>query len=178
MTHNKKIIDCYIGLGSNLNNPKQQMYNAINLLRAIADTTLIKVSKLYWSTPLGPKDQPDYINAVALINSQLSLYDLHSALLNIEKSLGKIKTIPNGPRIIDLDILLYGNMLLRSPTIEVPHPGLETRDFVLQPLHDISPNLVLPNGHLLSYFLNNCKDSYIYKVEPFEMFYLEEHTNL
>lgn len=146
MTH-AQWTPAYVALGSNLQQPIQQVRRALDELAALDATRLILRSSLYRSAPLGPQDQPPFVNAVAGLLTQLSAGELLLRLQAIERRMGRRTPIQHwGPRIIDLDILLHGDA--RSDTLELklPHPGLMLRSFVLVPLAEIAPQLVLPAG--------------------------------
>jgi|SRR5690554_75570 len=137
---------CYIGIGANLNNPSQQIKLAIDALKQLPQSRLLAVSSTYGSKPLGPQDQPDYQNAVAKITTELEPMALLDALQAIEKQQGRIKLRHWGERCIDLDILLYDQKLVNHPRLTVPHPELKKRSFVIVPLREIAPDLLLPDG--------------------------------
>lgn len=137
----------YIGLGANLNKPKQTIEQAIAELDSIPDSKVIAVSKIYSSTPMGPSDQPDYINAVALLETSLSAHQLFSHTCRIEQLHGRTRTGEHwGPRTLDLDILLFGNEKINDEQLTIPHYGLKEREFVIYPMLDIDPDLTLPCG--------------------------------
>jgi len=137
----------YIGLGSNLENPEHQIKNAIKAIKAIESTVMLSISSLYYSRPMGPQDQPDYMNAVAELSTSLAPIALLDALQKIENDAGRIRKDNQwGPRILDLDILLFDNKIINTERLIVPHYGLTKREFVLLPLHEIAPNLRLPSG--------------------------------
>ncbi|MGB1197607.1 MAG: 2-amino-4-hydroxy-6-hydroxymethyldihydropteridine diphosphokinase [Thalassotalea sp.] len=141
----------YIGLGSNLSDPKQQIINALAELKHIAKSELVAVSSLYFSRPMGPQDQPDYMNAVAAIETTLAPLALLDSLQAIENSAGRERKDNRwGARTLDLDILLYGQDVIKSERLTVPHYGLHLREFVLIPLAEIAPTLLLPNGKSIS----------------------------
>ena len=140
----------YIGIGSNLEDPEQQVLTAPVLLDAISDTQVIARSSLYASPPMGPPEQPDYVNAVAKIRTGLPCGELLTELQRIESGRGRLRGIRWGPRILDLDILLYGNETIDDDGLVVPHPGMRTRAFVIFPLHEIEPSLVLPSGEAIA----------------------------
>jgi len=147
----------YIGLGSNLENPIAQIKQAFSALNALPTTHLLKHSSLYRSKPLGPPNQPDYINAVAVLKSELPPLILLNEMQIIENKQGRIRSGQRwGPRTLDLDMLLYSDKLSQDPQLILPHPGLYERAFVLHPLHEIVPNLVLPNGQTLSHLVQHC----------------------
>jgi 2-amino-4-hydroxy-6-hydroxymethyldihydropteridine diphosphokinase len=138
----------YIGLGSNLNNPLQQVRSAIQQLADEPAVNLHAVSRFYTSQPMGPQDQPDYVNAVIALNTSLAAPDLLQILFKIEWQHGRERhqQIRWGARTLDLDLLLYGDTQLHTPDLQIPHPGICQRAFVLLPLLDIAPKLSLPNG--------------------------------
>lgn len=142
-------VDCYIGLGSNLGDPKAQLEQAIVQLRSLANTRFIKHSTFYQTKPLGPQDQPDFLNAVAKLSTRLGPQDLLTLLQHIEDNQKRVRTRRWGARTLDLDLLLYGDQTLNTPRLIVPHPHLLERDFVLRPLFEIAPDLRLPNGQWL-----------------------------
>jgi 2-amino-4-hydroxy-6-hydroxymethyldihydropteridine diphosphokinase len=137
----------YVGLGSNLSDPEKQIKHAVALLSHIKNTKLSDLSSLYFSRPMGPQDQPDYMNAVAALQTELSPLELLDELQAIENKAGRVhKDNRWGARILDLDILLFDNDIINHQRLTVPHYGLELREFVLLPLAEISPELMLPNG--------------------------------
>jgi len=146
----------YIGLGSNLDKPIEQVTTAIDALAKLKAFKLIKTSSLYRSLPMGPQDQPDYINAVVLISTGLEPQVLLSELQQLEKKHGRVRKGEQwGPRTLDLDILLYDDLILNKPDLVIPHPGLHQRAFVLYPLSDITPELDIPGRGKLSELLQN-----------------------
>ena len=137
----------YIGVGANLNNPKKQVQIAIANLTKLPATTLLIYSNLYRSRSLGPQNQPDYINAVAALETALPPYELLRTLQELEKKQGRQRNGERwGPRVIDLDILLYGDSRIQNDDLIIPHPQLTCREFVLYPLAEIAKNLILPTG--------------------------------
>ena len=147
----------YVGLGSNLDNPIHQVKQALLALDAIPATHLRAHSALYRSKPLGPQNQPDYINAVAVLATQLPPLTLLSELQAIENKQGRVRATERwGPRTLDLDMLLYDNKQLQGPRLTLPHPGLHERAFVLYPLCEIAPDLVLPDGQRANDLRQRC----------------------
>ncbi|WP_205895826.1 2-amino-4-hydroxy-6-hydroxymethyldihydropteridine diphosphokinase [Pseudomonas leptonychotis] len=147
----------YIGLGSNLATPLEQLHSAFAALAALAHTTLVAQSSFYASDPLGPADQPRYVNAVAALDTTLSPLTLLDALQAIELEQGRTRKAERwGPRTLDLDILLFGNQQLDTPRLTVPHYHMHARAFVLYPLAEIAPTLRLPDGRALSELLDSC----------------------
>jgi len=136
----------YIGLGSNLNEPATQLRRALHQLQQLPKSQFLTLSNIYQSSPIGPENQPDYLNAVALVNTQLSPEQLLDCLQHIEQLQQRIRTIHWGPRTIDLDILLFGQQQIHTDRLTIPHAQMHLRSFVLIPLLDIKPNLILPNG--------------------------------
>ncbi|WP_286270232.1 2-amino-4-hydroxy-6-hydroxymethyldihydropteridine diphosphokinase [Thalassotalea hakodatensis] len=136
---------CYIGLGSNLSNPQRQIQLAVQCIRAHTGITQIALSALYCSQPMGPQDQPDYMNAVMAINTKLTPIELLDALQAIEQQAGRVRKGERwGARVLDLDILLYDQEIINTPRLTVPHYGMKQREFVLIPLAEIAPKLTLP----------------------------------
>lgn len=147
----------YIGLGSNLEDPRAQVERALEALARLHRSELLRCSPLYRSAPMGPADQPDYVNTVAALRTGLSPLDLLDALQEIEKAQGRQRGPQRwGPRTLDLDVLLYGESIVESPRLTVPHPGLTERNFVLVPLFDIAPDLILPDGRRLAALAETC----------------------
>lgn len=130
-----------IALGSNIGNPKENLDLAIALLRKAADVE--KVSSYYVTKPVGYEDQPDFVNAVCIIESQLPAIELLNMLHGIEKAMGRERTIKWGPRTIDLDIIQYGTILSNAEELTLPHPRAYERKFVLEPWAEIEPDAIL-----------------------------------
>jgi 2-amino-4-hydroxy-6-hydroxymethyldihydropteridine diphosphokinase len=134
--------DAYIGLGANLGTPKETFERALVLLSEFSE--IISVSRLYRSEPYGFADQPPFVNAATRISTDLPALELLKRLKSTEQNLGKKVIRPNGPRIIDLDLLLYDDLALETEELVLPHPGILDRDFVLLPLIDLNPELSHP----------------------------------
>ena len=150
----------YIGIGSNLQEPIQQVQQAIAALSQLPSTQLLSRSRLYRSSPMGSQDQPDYINAVAEIETTLTPLELLQALNEIERTQGRVRDGSRwGPRTIDLDILLFGDECINLPQLTIPHPGLHERNFVLYPLQEIAPALEIPGRGELVTLVANCPAS-------------------
>ena len=130
-----------VALGANIGNPKEQMDVAISLLRVA--TEVIAVSSYYTTKPVGGPEQPDYINSVCILESELPALDLLALLHGIEKSLGRERIEKWGPRTIDLDLIQFGGLLSKADELELPHPRAHERRFVLEPWHEIEPDAVL-----------------------------------
>jgi 2-amino-4-hydroxy-6-hydroxymethyldihydropteridine diphosphokinase len=135
----------YIGLGSNLADPRVQVEGGLRSLAGLVDTRLVRRSRLYRSAPWGRADQPEFVNAVAELETTLIPQRLLDALLTIERQAGRERDATRwGPRVLDLDILVYGDLILDTPGLHVPHPHLHERVFVLKPLCEIAPDLQIP----------------------------------
>ena len=134
----------YIGLGSNLQGPVAQLESAFDLLAAIPETRLVARSPLYRSAPFGGVEQPDFVNAAASMLTQLTARQLFAELKGIESRRGREHGgVRWGPRVLDLDLLIYGAERIDEPDLIVPHPGIADRNFVLLPLMDVAPDLVI-----------------------------------
>ena len=145
------MITVYVGLGSNLANPAQQIRAAVQAITLIEKCRIKKISALYFSRPMGPQDQPDYLNAVLSLTTSLTAIDLLDALQAIEKSTGRVRKADRwSARILDLDILLFGEQTITSERLTIPHYGMRVREFVLLPLFEIAPDLILPDGVTLN----------------------------
>lgn len=136
----------YIALGSNLDDPLAQVRQAIGELEQLSNSRLLAVSGLYRSAPMGPADQPDYINAVALLETSLSPFALLDALQAVEQRHGRVRGPQRwGPRSLDLDVLLYDQQVIEDQRLTIPHPGMAERAFVLYPLQElVTPEFVIP----------------------------------
>jgi 2-amino-4-hydroxy-6-hydroxymethyldihydropteridine diphosphokinase len=130
-----------VGIGSNRADPRTQVLNAIGELDRLPHTRVVKKSSLYRSAPLGHAAQPDFVNAVAQLETGLSAERLLAELQEIEARHGRRRSFPNAPRTLDLDVLLYGDAELSLPALTIPHPRMHERAFVLKPLIEISPEL-------------------------------------
>lgn len=157
---------CYIGLGSNLAEPRQQLMRAETALANLPHSRLIAVSAYYQSQAIGPGEQPDYLNAVAALDTTLTPLALLDQLQAIEQAQGRVRTVRWGARTLDLDLLLYGNQVLDLPRLQVPHPRLGERAFVLRPLADLAPDLLLPAGQTLQQLLQTCPDIDLIRPAP------------
>jgi len=158
--------DAYIGLGSNLADPQAQVRTALTELDEISNTKLVKASSLYVSKPMGPSDQPDYINAVAKISTQLSPVELLSALQDIEQDhQRKRKQERWGPRTLDLDIIMYGEQQIDTKKLQIPHYGVAVREFVLVPLQELQADLHIPGKGAVADLIDQLPS---YKLERIE----------
>ena len=159
-------VEAWIGLGSNLEKPLQQLASAITDLTMLPRSSLLSQSPFYRSRPMGPQDQPDFINGVALLHTSLPAQSLLDELQRLEQQHGRVRGRHWGPRTLDLDLLLYGRETIDTDRLTVPHPGIADRDFVLRPMLDINPDLALPNGQRLEQLLTHCSDSHLQRLEP------------
>lgn len=154
----------YIAIGSNLDNPVYQVRSALKSLHNITKSRINKISKLYQTPPLGPSGQQDYINAVISLETQLNAHDLLTELWRIENEHGRIRTTKRwDSRVLDLDLILFDNLSINTPQLTVPHPEFHKRAFVLVPLSDIAPDLVVPSGKKLSELIDALPES---KLSP------------
>ena len=149
----KVMIDIYIALGANLGEPQVTIRDAIFTLSSLPQLQQVRSSSLYRSSPMGPADQPPYVNAVITAKTELEPLALLDVLQLIEQQFGRQRERHWGPRTLDLDLLLYGQQSIELPRLTVPHPGLAERDFVLVPLAEVAPNIELPDGRTLQSLL-------------------------
>lgn len=146
----------YLALGSNLAHPLQQAHAALTALDNLPQTRLVGCSSFYRSRPLGPQDQPDYLNAVAALETGLDAERLLDHTQAIEQEQGRVRKAHRwGPRTLDLDILLFGNDVIRTARLTVPHYDMKNREFMLYPLAEIAPELVFPDGQSLTHLLTS-----------------------
>lgn len=155
----------YIGLGSNLDDPQQQILTAIADIQSIEQTQLTAQSSLYSSPPMGPQDQPDYVNAVVAVETALMPHALLDALQQIEQKHGRIRKRHWGERTLDLDILLFADRVIEDERLTVPHPGIAERAFVVYPLAEIAPELEIPGLGSLAEIKANCPLDGLQQVE-------------
>jgi 2-amino-4-hydroxy-6-hydroxymethyldihydropteridine diphosphokinase len=142
--HPSSLIPAFIALGSNLDDPPAQLACALRALADLPHSRVGRVSSFYRNPPVGYPDQPDFVNAVALLETRLAPRDLLARLLALEDARGRVRTFPNAPRTLDLDIALYGDRVIEEPDLVIPHPRLTERAFVLVPLAEIAPETVVP----------------------------------
>ncbi len=156
-----------IGLGANLGTPHAMLRWAVVQLAGLPRTRLLAVSGAYASAPLEVSDaQADYLNAVALLDTQLSAPDLLARLLAIELDAGRTRPYWHAPRMLDLDILLYGETMIDTPTLTVPHPRLVARAFALVPLAEVAPEMFVPGHAAVRTLLSNVSDQAIRRLGP------------
>jgi 2-amino-4-hydroxy-6-hydroxymethyldihydropteridine diphosphokinase len=134
----------YVAIGSNLDSPRDRVLEAFERLSTLRAARSLLRSRLYLTNPMGPQDQPQFVNAAAGLLTQLSPRDFLMELLNIERSMGRVRQERWGPRVIDLDLLWMVDSAITMPGLTLPHPGVSTRNFVLYPLADIAPALDIP----------------------------------
>jgi 2-amino-4-hydroxy-6-hydroxymethyldihydropteridine diphosphokinase len=156
----------YVALGANLGNPEETVKAAIAALDGIPRSQRIAASALYRTAPVGLKHQPDFINAVAALETDLSPEVLLGELFVIEQQFGRQRSIRNAPRTLDLDLLLHGEAVLATPTLTLPHPRMHERAFVLAPLAEIAAQLVLPGFGPIDVLLTGCSDQRIERIVP------------
>jgi len=155
----------FIGLGSNEGNPFQNIEKSIKILKTDGTLNLITTSSIYLSKPIGYENQPDFMNAVCCVKSELSPLLILKKLLSIENFLGRKRTFKNAPRCIDLDLLMYENIQQKidgPPSLILPHPEIHKRAFVLLPLVEIQPDCIIPGLGKAMDFIKNCKEQEIY----------------
>lgn len=144
-----------IALGSNLQQPQQQVRRAIQVLAQTPGLTVTQASSLYATAPVGYDDQPDFINAVVQVSTDLPAPILMQQLLAIEQTFGRERPFPNAPRVLDLDLLDYAGLQLNTPLLTLPHPRMHQRGFVLLPLAEILPDFLLPDGQTVVKWVAN-----------------------
>jgi len=150
------MVNAFIGLGSNLDNPKGHIRRALGDLKQLPQSQLLLASKLYLSKPVGPQDQDDFVNAVVLLATELEPLALLDELQSIEQQHQRVRERHWGPRTLDLDLLLFGDQHIQNARLTVPHTELGHRDFVIGPLLELCPELALPNGTPLQELLQQC----------------------
>lgn len=151
------MIAAYVGIGSNQGDARAHVLAAFDELARLPDTRLAARSSLYRSAPVDAPGQPDYVNAVAALDTELSAAQLLDALQGIERRHGRERPYPNAPRTLDLDLLTYGEMVLDSPLLTLPHPRMHQRAFVLQPLVEIDPRAEIPGRGAAAALLAACR---------------------
>ncbi|MCH9699122.1 MAG: 2-amino-4-hydroxy-6-hydroxymethyldihydropteridine diphosphokinase [Gammaproteobacteria bacterium] len=156
--------DTYIGIGSNLDDPCRHVLTANQHLAALTGTQWIRSSSLYASSPMGPQDQPDYINAVAMVKTALTPHQLLTELQAIEHYHGRERKRHWGERTLDLDILVYGDLRIVSEQLTIPHVGIGQRAFVIFPLYDIAPTLHIAGLGSVQHLKNRLQESSIRKL--------------
>ena len=155
----------YVGLGSNLDDPVGQVRSALADLDRLPRTRVTACSSLYRTAPMGRVDQPDFINAVARLQTQLPARELLAGLLAIETAHARTRSTPNAPRTLDLDLLLYADAVIDQPDLEVPHPRMHERAFVLRPLAEIDPAARVPGRGNVAQLLAGLADQRITAID-------------
>ena len=153
-----------VALGSNIEDPEAQVGRGFEELAALPETRLVARSRLHRTTPVGYVDQPDFVNACALLETSLAPRALLDELLALERRHGRVRSIPNGPRTLDLDIILYGGAVIDEPGLCVPHPRAHERAFVLAPLLDVWPSATIPGHGSARECLARVKDQAIERI--------------
>ena len=141
------VTTCYLSLGSNLGDRAGNLAEALRRLQDYPQVQILAVSSVYETDPVGPQDQPDFYNIVAQVAADCTAEELLAIIQQIEREIGRVRAQRWGPRNIDIDILLFGSETIDMPELRVPHLGLMQRQFVLVPLAEIAPDLILPDGH-------------------------------
>ena len=154
----------YVALGANLGDPLATLQAALAALSGISATTLGPTSSLYRTAPVGLRNQPDFVNAVAQLRTMLSPRQMLEALFDIEALFGRSRSIPNAPRTLDLDLLLHGETTLEGTVLTLPHPRMHLRAFVLVPLLEIAPDCTIPRLGPAQQFLGGCSDQSIVRL--------------
>ena len=155
----------YIGLGSNLDNPVARITGAIQSIKLFPGTNLLRCSSSYVSKPLGPQNQPDYINAVAQVDTNLIAEQLLDYLLSVEDQQNRVRARRWGPRTLDLDLLLFDDLVLQSDTLTLPHPEMHKRGFVLYPLYEIAPEIIIPGRGHIRQLLGSLNPDLVHRLE-------------
>ena len=158
-------IRAFVALGSNLGDPQATVQAALAALQSLPGSTLAAASSLYQSAPVGLKNQPDFINAVAALDTQLSADNLLDELFAIEARFGRKREFHHAPRTLDLDLLLYGNETRGTPRLMLPHPRMHERAFVLLPLVEIAPETAIPGHGPAAALLDGVRDQVLTRLE-------------
>ena len=156
----------YIGLGSNLAEPRSQVEDALGELGALPRTRLLARSSLYRSVPVGYAAQPDFINAVAGLDTALDARELLRELQAIEERHARVRSFANAPRTLDLDLLLFGDQRIAEPALVVPHPRMHERAFVLEPLVEIAPQARIPGRGRAADYAARCREQKVERITP------------
>lgn len=154
----------YVGLGANLGEPRRQIEAAIEELKRAPGTNSVLVSSLYRSAPVGYLQQPDFLNAVAQLDTELAPGELLDRLQEMERRHGRDRPFPGAPRTLDLDLLLYGDRVLAGPRLTVPHPRMHERAFVLEPLTEIAPDIAIPGRGPARDLLAACRGQSVERI--------------
>jgi len=155
----------YVGLGANLGEPRRQLQAALQEMNALPESRVTTISAFYRSSPIGNLDQPDFLNAVAELDTALSVDQLLAELQRIEQGQGRERPFPGAPRRLDLDLLLYGDTIAATPRLTLPHPRMHERAFVLEPLTEIAPGIAIPGHGAARGLLAACGGQQIKRLE-------------
>lgn len=158
------MIRAYVALGSNLGNPVQTVEDAIEAMAALRGSLLKAISSLYRTAPVGLRHQPDFINAVVALDTRLGPRELLDELFALEARFGRERSVKNAPRTLDLDLLLHDDTVMNDPELTLPHPRMHERAFVLAPLAEIAPNLVIPGRGPVATLLAACTGQRIHPL--------------
>ncbi len=158
------MIRAYVALGSNLGNPVQTVEDAIEAMASLRGSLLKAMSSLYRTAPVGLRRQPDFINAVVALDTRLPPRELLEALFAVEARFGRERSVKNAPRTLDLDLLLHGDTVSDDPFVTLPHPRMHERAFVLAPLSEIAPGLVIPGRGTVETLLAACAGQRIHPL--------------
>jgi 2-amino-4-hydroxy-6-hydroxymethyldihydropteridine diphosphokinase len=159
-------VRAFVAFGANLGDPATAFADARERIAALPGTRIVCCSSLYRTTPLGVSDQPDYTNAVIEIETRLGAAELLGALLDIEHQGGRTRVTHHAPRIVDLDLLLYDEHIISAPGLEVPHPRMHRRAFVLVPLAEIAPEVSIPGRGRVAALLPRVADQAVHRLSP------------
>jgi 2-amino-4-hydroxy-6-hydroxymethyldihydropteridine diphosphokinase len=154
----------YVGIGSNLEDPRRNVEQALEELKSLERTTLLRHSSLYRSAPIGYSEQPQFVNAVAALETALAPERLLDELQAIEARHGRRRSFANAPRTLDLDLLLYGKQTIRLPRLTVPHPRMHERAFVLRPLLELDPQAEIPGKGNAAELLAGCSTQDVQRI--------------
>ena len=160
-----KLQIAFVALGANLDDPSAQVLAAIDALGALDHTRLLKASPLYCSEPVGYLDQPEFVNAVAMLETALAPQVLLDVLFQIEQRFGRERSFRNAPRTLDLDLLLHGESVIDTEVLTLPHPRMHERAFVLLPLLDIAPDCIIPGRGAAADYLAACTEQRLQRLE-------------
>ena len=155
----------YVGLGANIGGPRRHLETAIEELRTLSAPGSFRASHVYRSAPVGYRDQPDFLNAVAVLDTQLPPEGLLGMLRGIEASHGRERTFADAPRTLDLDLLLYGDCVMQSPELTLPHPRMHERAFVLRPLLELDSEISIPGKGKASALLSACGSQEVERID-------------
>lgn len=154
-----------LGLGSNMGDREQNLQQSLRLLEADGKVKIEKLSSIYETVPFGVRDQADFLNMVIRVQTSLAPIDLLAKCLKVEQVMGRIRTRHWGPRVIDIDLLIYDDVKMESETLKLPHPGILHRAFVLIPLRDVAPSLPLKDGRIVEALVSGLSANSVREVQ-------------